>query len=271
MSSLVFVEDENNDLLDEWMNNESGFAKGDPDVMDASASLLMQTNNEDPSSKGGLGFVVSAEEKRNKAAAAEKSKVLQRIATKKQELAANKRYRENEITHGVVEDLEESRTSVVSKKTKMEINKIQAAKKPAPAVDCKSTTGTGTIPAAAGSKKVAPLQKGNGGNIAAQKAVASSNVNHNEKPKNSSGASNSGDNTNKPGEAEKQDDRLNSRKRKRVKTRSKQKNILKDNRSEFTKPAHLLPGHAEFKGRPLTQQTKQKLGISSSGTTAAKP
>ena len=54
-----------------------------------------------------------------------------------------------------------------------------------------------------------------------------------------------------------------SRKRKRTKTRSKQKNIRKDNRPDAKKPVYLQAGASldEYKGRMLTEQTKQRLGI----------
>jgi hypothetical protein len=41
--------------------------------------------------------------------------------------------------------------------------------------------------------------------------------------------------------------------RKRVKTRSKQKNIRRDKRVQEFKPVHLRPGTKEYAGRPLTQ------------------
>jgi len=48
-------------------------------------------------------------------------------------------------------------------------------------------------------------------------------------------------------------------KRKRQKTRSKQKNIRRDNRPDNEKPEHLRLGSGAYKGRPLTQATKQVL------------
>ena len=50
-------------------------------------------------------------------------------------------------------------------------------------------------------------------------------------------------------------------KRKRKKVRSKQKNIAKDNRTANEKPSHLVLGRADYSGRPMTQTTKDKLGI----------
>lgn len=48
-------------------------------------------------------------------------------------------------------------------------------------------------------------------------------------------------------------------KRKRRKVRSRQKNIYKDNRVADNKPDHLIPGGFEYKGRPITAETRAKL------------
>ena len=45
--------------------------------------------------------------------------------------------------------------------------------------------------------------------------------------------------------------------KRRKKVRSRQKNIYKDQRD--VKPAHLVPGHRHYKGRPLTAETRAKL------------
>lgn len=50
-------------------------------------------------------------------------------------------------------------------------------------------------------------------------------------------------------------------KRKRPKARSRQKNIRKDNRSASDKPSHLVLGRPEYAGRPMTKETRKKLGI----------
>ena len=50
-----------------------------------------------------------------------------------------------------------------------------------------------------------------------------------------------------------------NKKRKRPKVRSRQKNIRKDNR--VTKPSHLIPGSTDYKGRPLTAETRRKLNL----------
>jgi hypothetical protein len=51
----------------------------------------------------------------------------------------------------------------------------------------------------------------------------------------------------------------NNHRKKRRKVRSKQKNIYKDNRSLEEKPDHLIPGGYEYRGRPITPETRSKL------------
>ena len=52
-----------------------------------------------------------------------------------------------------------------------------------------------------------------------------------------------------------------SKKKKRRKIRSKQKNVYKDSRSLEEKPKHLVPGKRLYQGRPLTSETRTKLGL----------
>lgn len=67
------------------------------------------------------------------------------------------------------------------------------------------------------------------------------------------------DNTQEPIEEDSQ-----KAKRKRHKVRSRQKNIYKDKRLTQHKPGHLIPGRAEFQGRPLTAETRAKLNLAPS-------
>ena len=59
-------------------------------------------------------------------------------------------------------------------------------------------------------------------------------------------------------------------KKKRKKIRSRQKNIRKDHRAENDKPSHLIVGTNEYCGRPMTKETRQKLGIQSTAKKSAK-
>lgn len=52
-----------------------------------------------------------------------------------------------------------------------------------------------------------------------------------------------------------------SSKKKRRKVRSKQKNIRKDHRSFDEKPVHLIPGNSNYRGRPMTEATREKLNL----------
>jgi hypothetical protein len=57
-----------------------------------------------------------------------------------------------------------------------------------------------------------------------------------------------------------------STKRKRRKIRSKQKNIYKDQREK--KPEHLMVGSKNYKGRPLTAETRAKLNLPATETSS---
>jgi hypothetical protein len=59
-------------------------------------------------------------------------------------------------------------------------------------------------------------------------------------------------------------------KRKRTKTRSKQKNIRRDHREQDKKPIHLQFGSKEYRGRPLSKETKNVLNISAAPKKKAK-
>ena len=64
------------------------------------------------------------------------------------------------------------------------------------------------------------------------------------------------------GTVDPKDETKDTKKRKRPKVRSRQKNIRKDNRSN--KPSHLIPGNGDYRGRPLTAETRKKLNMSES-------
>ena len=67
-----------------------------------------------------------------------------------------------------------------------------------------------------------------------------------------------------------QDGENNNNKRKRKKVRSRQKNIRKDNRAANNKPTHLVPGRSDYIGRPLTKETRKRLGLESNTNTTKK-
>eukprot|EP00537_Pseudo-nitzschia_pungens_P005941 CAMPEP_0172359420 /NCGR_PEP_ID=MMETSP1060-20121228/3627_1 /TAXON_ID=37318 /ORGANISM="Pseudo-nitzschia pungens, Strain cf. cingulata" /LENGTH=406 /DNA_ID=CAMNT_0013081063 /DNA_START=124 /DNA_END=1344 /DNA_ORIENTATION=+ len=57
-------------------------------------------------------------------------------------------------------------------------------------------------------------------------------------------------------------------KKKRRKVRSRQKNIRKDHRSADEKPDHLIPGSGNYRGRPMTQATREKLNLPASNSSS---
>ena len=69
------------------------------------------------------------------------------------------------------------------------------------------------------------------------------------------------------GDIENKNGNDNDTKRKRKKVRSRQKNIRKDTRAANDKPSYLILGRSDYAGRPLTKETRQKLGIKSSTPT----
>lgn len=206
MSKLVFVGDENHSIVDEWM------AESKDSVQHTNLTSLKSGDV-----KSGLGYVEDS--KKN-------VKVVDKFAQamEKKNKNKNKRSREgnnddedNEPTHGLVEDMEESRTAIGAfvKKSVMKAQKKQKALEDAKAAE---------------SQKVAVSAPAVEPTPVAQQSSPSDPSSESVKPK-------------------------------RVKTRSKQKNIRRDNRSAESKPSHLQIGSKEYSGRPLTQETKKLLGI----------
>lgn len=219
MSGLVFIDDENNNVLDEWMNETSSFVKGSTDV-DIGEPVA-------GTSKGGLGFVET--KTGNKQGDASSKKPVNKAANKKRALV-----HEDDEMHGMVEHIEESRTSIKGKPVKQSavINNNDKGNN-------QGKQNKKSKPNAEGPKAVVAAAKSvekNASEVAKVVAVDA-------------------------GAGETAEQRENSRKRKRTKTRSKQKNIRRDNRPAESKPAYLHVGNKEFKGRQLTEQTKSVLGL----------
>jgi hypothetical protein len=254
MSGLVFFDDDtNNDVLDEWMNNDSAtLAKG--------ASL----GSELPAAetKGGLGYADSAKgAKQNKAAVDSKQQKQQLLNKKKQNIT--KVDHDDDELHGVVTDMgEESRTSVVSRKDKDALNQKRKADS-AQKSNKKQKAQTGAQGNNSASAASAPNSDTNkvGSEAKDQASVGKVSAGTGTAP---AGKKDINSGTNTSGAAAVSDDadkRVNSRIRKRTKTRSKQKNIRKDNRSDTLKPAHLVVKNKDYQGRALTDRTKAVLGV----------
>lgn len=262
MSGLVFFDDDtNNDVLDEWMNNDSGtLAKG----------AVLNTELAAASTKGGLGYTESAQpSKQNKSGPDGKQSKQQLLGKKKQQNVAKLDHDDDEL-HGVVADLaEESRTSVVSKKEKELQNqkrKAELAQQPGKKQKLqangeqgnKPNTGTGNTHNSNARKSNTQGKNGSVNTPSPNAPLRSKNV-----AQQSSNGGAGGPTGGAGGDAagESVEKRENSRIRKRTKTRSKQKNIRKDNRSDTVKPSYLVVKDQEYRGRPLTEQTKARLGV----------
>lgn len=217
MSGLVFIDDDNNNVIDEWMNESSSFVKGDNEY-DIGVPVT---------SKGGLGFVETNNGSKQKEAA--NKKAASKLANKKR---LNASHDVDDEMHGQVEHIEESRTSFTGKGTK-QANQLKRKKE-----EPKNEKNKSSVPLKVDNGKPVDLAKSNPPADASVAEPASSTTG-----------------------TEKPEDRVNSRIRKRTKTRSKQKNIRRDNRAAENKPAHLHVGNKEYAGRPLTEQTKSLLGV----------
>eukprot|EP00128_Syssomonas_multiformis_P018980 Colp12_sorted_trinity150504_noHs@10147 len=235
MSGLVFIDDENNNVLDEWMNDTSSFVKGASEV-DLGEPVA-------GTSKGGLGFVETKASAKD-AAAANKKKIANKAANKKRSLTGD----DEDEMHGIVEHIEESRTSFKGKvekkmdavnKKKEEVQSKQN-KKAKTNANANTSGAANTTTSAAHTNQETPNKQLNNklNNLTSESTTAVVNVHEESK-----------------------EDRENSRKRKRTKTRSKQKNIRRDNRAAEHKPAHLQVGSKEYQGRQLTKETKSVLGL----------
>jgi len=232
MSGLVFIDDENNSVLDEWMNDTSSFIKGSSEL-DLGEPVA-------GTSKGGLGFVETKASAKD-TAAANKQKIANKAANKKRQLTGGD---DDDEMHGQVEHIEESRTSFKGKVEKQ----VEATNKRKEEVQNKKAKTNANANATGGAaKSPAPV------------APATSKGSADAKPNNKPAVAIPGFSAEATGETK--EDRENSRKRKRTKTRSKQKNIRRDNRAVENKPSHLQVGSKEYQGRQLTKETKTVLGL----------
>lgn len=229
MSGLVFIDDENNNVLDEWMNDTASFVKGSSEL-DLGEPVA-------GTSKGGLGFVETKASAKD-TAAANKQKIANKAANKKRQLTSGD---DDDEMHGQVEHIEESRTSFKGKVEKQ----VEAVNKRKEEVQNKQNKKAKTNPNPNANVVTKPTPIANKGNTDAKLNNAPA------------GSTPSAEN----GTGESKEDRENSRKRKRTKTRSKQKNIRRDNRAAENKPSHLQVGSKEYQGRQLTKETKSVLGL----------
>ena len=245
-------------IVDEWMKDDGGLLPTATAAPAVSSSVDLSSSK----GRGGLGF-------ENKGTAQEGSRVKNDALLDKLK-KSNKRKRDDEkqqvtsapLTHGLAEEDEEleSRIKLVStlgKKPEPEVKKgapPQPKKEKAASSAPPATKTVQETPAAVTSqpKKSAPVAQ------APQPQQSKSQPEREAVVPPSSSSEAAAPSTSTEYNAD-GGDFTAVKKRKRIKTRSKQKNIRRDNRPDDQKPAHLKFGKG-YMGRPITPQTKQRLG-----------
>ena len=256
---MISFQEDSTSIIDQWMAQEG-------QVADVSASTTTSTNKAlsnipaiTSDQRLGLGFKPSSAAKKdvNTANADKLKAILDKKQKRKQDELEKHEYRD---LHGVVEDQdleEESKVAILSKMAQKQQQKTTPAKN-------NNHNHGNNQPANKKQKTEAAPNSNNNNNTQPQtqaKATptksnnSNANNNHN-KPQTPSDKSITSNNSNIEADGDEQ-----QQKRKRKKTRYKQKNIRKDNRSDTQKPDHLKIGSLEYKGRPITAETKKILGI----------
>jgi hypothetical protein len=192
---MIFIGDSKESVVDSWVGGIVG--NGDSGS-DARTSTLVHNDN-----RGGLGFKASSSHP-SKSDFSDSQAKLKRKQRSENTQSIKEKHKD---LHGVVEDIEESRTSIA-----------KAPRNAATEMEAKVKSKTKTSE----SQTIVAKSEGNPQHIQVK-----------------SEASNAFSET-------------LTEKRKRPKTRSKQKNIRRDNRENDKKPAHLLIGSKDYQGRPLT-------------------
>ena len=267
MSSIVLVNDaESEGVIDDWMAQDSTavdtndtYTEDNVAIAAADAKMGLgflnsaQSNGKRKGEAGGLSHA-GAMHKIQKKEDARKKGIKDKREAKAKDLAP-------ESMHGLVEnDIEESRTTIVTMKNKMPSSKSGilpgGSKRPKQQQKQLQKQGHGKGPA---------IKSSTGVVITTSLKTAESRVSVDlSKTENELGQAEPVDAAGMVEDLEQksaQPTATEQPKRKKTKTRSKQKNIRKDNRPDIHKPAYLLPGNREYKGRPLTDQTKLILGI----------
>lgn len=250
-------------VVDEWLKGDSKLAAFAEDVEDVPTLLATDGGK----SRVGLGFGPGNTSQ-------DGSRVKEDVLLNKIK-KSNKRKREEDntpapvISHGLADDDDEemeSKIKVVSTLgKKQDTTPLQPSKKSkGKAVVVSSSSETGKAP-------VAVASEGSAENEAKEsKAVVFSPINKGPQLK-GKGPQSEGKPTNVTTGSETVDasaggESKSKNKRKKIKTRSKQKNIRRDNRTEDQRPDHLKIGNKGYKGRPVSYQTKQILGIPDSSS-----
>eukprot|EP01033_Poteriospumella_lacustris_P009518 gene9518-6821_t len=242
-------------IVDEWMKDDGGLLPTATAAPAATSSVDLSSSK----GRGGLGF-------ENKGTVQEGSRVKNDALLDKLK-KSNKRKRDDEkqqvtsapLTHGLAEEDEEleSRIKLVSTLGKKPEAEVKKGAPPQP----KKEKAASAAPPAAKTVQETPVAvtsqpKKNAPAAQAPQQRQSQPEKEAVVPSSSSEAAAPSTSTEYNADG---GDFTAVKKRKRIKTRSKQKNIRRDNRPDDQKPAHLKFGKG-YMGRPITPQTKERLG-----------
>lgn len=258
---------DNENWIDEWMKG-GNYTTNSTDALGEDTGVrskqvkekeTQHLNNPVSSSKTGLGYTAPPTTGAKHANANQKPKA--KGQQKRKHGGDEQDEEEPLVFHGVVEseDFEESRTAAVVKRPKMQPStKTHKGGNPDKAKTQNASNSTSNTT----NKKWNVSDDSTSATSSTGKESGSSTPSQ-KKPNQQNSATNNSDSTTIESKGQFEGGQHIQQKLKRKKTRSKQKNIRKDHRSEDSKPAHLKFGAKDYKGRPITPATKAILGITS--------
>jgi hypothetical protein len=238
---MISYQEDSLGIVNDWMESMA------PSSSDVPSGARQPSNNNDPlhlvattnELKSGLGYKTSKKEDKTKIDHVSKMiEKQQKAAKRKQEQALINDQRD---LHGIIEDdVEESKTALVSNKTKPNANNKAINSKPngkdnkakAGNTNNKDSYKSTATTTTADSKADTAIESIFSIGSTSENTFYSADGGNSEKPY-----------------------------KKRKKTRSKQKNIRRDNRPDTARPEHLQLGSQEYRGRQLTEETRAVLGI----------
>eukprot|EP01038_Epipyxis_sp_PR26KG_P008984 gene8984-12117_t len=237
---MIYIES-NNDVVDNWMNGAEGIAvvKNVAETKIKSSTIPI---NSVTSNRIGLGFISTEAKSTSKNDVF--GNTLKKINKNKSQISSNTKILPNDDYYddrGVVENIIDSRIAMIANNNK-QVDRVNRKDKKTK-VDSQNKAGMHSL------SQEAKLSQ-NKNEITFQGLVSNKKAKLSNEPNIKSETGNSSE-----------FDAAAKAIKKRTKTRSKQKNIRKDNRPLEQKPDYLKIGSKDYQGRLLTEATKSVLGI----------
>lgn len=238
---MIAFQEDSMGIVNDWMESlapaSSDFPSGARQSSNNDPLHLVSTMNE---LKSGLGYKISKKDDKTKVDHISKMvEKQQKAAKRKQEQALINDQRD---LHGIIEDdVEESKTALVYNKKKSDANNKTINVKPNGVNNKETKSKSDSANSSNKNTTTTPITE-----MKADKTIESIF------------AIGSTSETTSFGENEGYTEQPY---KKRKKTRSKQKNIRRDNRPDTAKPEYLQLGSQEYRGRQLTDETRAVLGV----------